>query len=428
MKKQMKGLLALFFLACLFVGIKVLNPIPTTNASGVFNNVRQTDASSEYVAINWNETQDKSLDICWTCYADKAMTTMVDHGDADLDGCTINDLNAGKTYWVKLEASKELGESPVFCGSYVFDVVTCPEVPANTSYKVTGMSKGKCTLSWSAITGADSYILKYWKKDDIPNQQTVTTTKTSTTLTLKKNTLYGAIIAPARTSSSGFTAAGWPEAERINNNKVDAALREYIYAAPENIGSISASFDVSNKQKIKLKLSKKNALSDGFEWQILDKNGKKLVSKNVTKNKNGSVTISSSKIKKNSVYQIKVRTYTINDNGTKCYSSPTTKYISRRPVSYTVSQKKNVKIKWDKIDGANRYVIYATTGKTKNVSKFKQVATVKSNKNVYTIKKINGKKLKKGKTYSIYVIPQKKVNGKYITLVDSPVIIYSQVR
>lgn len=348
-------------------------------------------------------------------------------GRADLDGCIINALDAGKTYWVKLTASTEDAEGEtISLGSYVLDIVTCPEVSDSTTYKITSMSKGKCTISWSALKDADTYIVKYWKKNDSKNQQTATTNKTSITLNLKKNTLYGAIVAPAKTSSCGFTAAGWPEAERINNTKVKSVLRDYIYAAPENNGSISATF--IDSKKLKLKLSKKNSVSDGFEWQIFDKNGKKLASKTVTKNTNGAMTISSPKIKKNSVYQIKVRTYTINDNGTKCYSSPTTKWVSRRLNAYNIKLKKNIKIQWDKIDGVNRYVVYAANGQTDNISKFKQVGTVKSNKNVYTIKKVNGKKLKKGKTYSIYVVPQKKVNGKYITLVDQPITFYAEVQ
>lgn len=80
MKKHAKKLLGIFVLACLFTGIKVLCPVSTVHAAGVFNNVRQTDASSEYAEIKWNETESKNIDIYWTCYSDKAMTEWVDEG------------------------------------------------------------------------------------------------------------------------------------------------------------------------------------------------------------------------------------------------------------------------------------------------------------------------------------------------------------
>ena len=67
-------------------------------------------------------------------------------------------------------------------------------------------------------------------------------------------------------------------------------------------------------------------------------------------------------------------------------------------VKATTSGSRAVKLSWNKVDTATKYVVYGNKcGKS-----FKKLATVKSNK--YTVKKINGKKLEAHKNYKFYVV------------------------
>ena len=59
------------------------------------------------------------------------------------------------------------------------------------------------------------------------------------------------------------------------------------------------------------------------------------------------------------------------------------------------SGSKTIKLSWNKIDGANKYVIYGTKcGKNK---KYKKMVTVTDTS--YAVKKVSGKKLKKHTNY-----------------------------
>ena len=79
---------------------------------------------------------------------------------------------------------------------------------------------------------------------------------------------------------------------------------------------------------------------------------------------------------------------------------------------------KKVTFNWGKVDGADRYVIYAAyCGKG---NKYKKYKTVKSNVTKIEIKKLNGKKVNPKKNIKVYVVAQKKVNGKYKTIFTSP--------
>ena len=81
----------------------------------------------------------------------------------------------------------------------------------------------------------------------------------------------------------------------------------------------------------------------------------------------------------------------------------------------TAKGKRSAKITWNKISGAERYVIYMSKCNTKK-KKYtpKKVKTVGASKQTWT-----RKLLKKGKKYKFYVVAQKKVNGKYVEIARS---------
>ena len=74
-------------------------------------------------------------------------------------------------------------------------------------------------------------------------------------------------------------------------------------------------------------------------------------------------------------------------------------------------KRKNIEIRWNKIDGATEYDIYMI-GKTKGT--FTKVKTVKKGKTSAIIKKLKGNRFKSGKSYYYFVIAKRKLkSGSY---------------
>ena len=76
----------------------------------------------------------------------------------------------------------------------------------------------------------------------------------------------------------------------------------------------------------------------------------------------------------------------------------------------TKSAKKGITIKIGKVNGADRYVIYAGAG---SYPSYKKIAT--TTKTSYTMTKLDKKSLQKYDYYHVYVVAQKKVGKKYVS-------------
>ncbi len=86
--------------------------------------------------------------------------------------------------------------------------------------------------------------------------------------------------------------------------------------------------------------------------------------------------------------------------------------FNKLKVEQSKATKTSVTIKWKKVKGAKKYVIYA--GKSGKSYKVKKVATLKNTKTKYTLKKYNKKKLTKG-TYYKFAVVALNSKGKVIT-------------
>jgi uncharacterized repeat protein (TIGR02543 family) len=84
---------------------------------------------------------------------------------------------------------------------------------------------------------------------------------------------------------------------------------------------------------------------------------------------------------------------------------------------FKVSQTgKKVTVKWGKVSGADRYVVYAAYC---NSGKCKKVGTLSGSKTSMTFAKLNGSKLNLKKNVKVYVVAYRKVNGKETKLARS---------
>lgn len=167
------------------------------------------------------------------------------------------------------------------------------------------------------------------------------------------------------------------------------------------------SFTVSSTAYNALTLKwRKSANAQGyFIYRATSKNGtytrvKTIKNVNATSWKNTGLTCGKT-------YYYKVRAY--RQAGTKKkYSNYTAiKSCKTKPATPSVSSvagKKRVTIKWKKVTGATRYVVYRATAKN---GKYKKIATLKSNRRSYT-----NTKLKSKKAYYYKVRVYRTVNGK----------------
>ena len=125
--------------------------------------------------------------------------------------------------------------------------------------------------------------------------------------------------------------------------------------------------------------------------------------------------MSADKIVYSKWHKARVRAY-VNINGVKKYGAWSAySYMGHQPEVISAKQvgsKNQVKVKWDTISGSTGYTVYMSTKKN---SGYKKVGTTK--KTNLTVSKIGKTKLKKNKTYYVYVLANKKV-GK--TTYSSP--------
>ena len=153
--------------------------------------------------------------------------------------------------------------------------------------------------------------------------------------------------------------------------------------------------------------------SSDVKYEVVFMNAKgKVIDKKVTTS-----TRYEHPIKNSQIYLIKVRaTRTPNSSYYKGMPKETTawdiQYLFTQP-DIIASKLTNSKltIMWEKIQGVTSYDVYVSIKEKKG---YQKVASVKGTKNAISIKKLYKKKLSKlkRKAYFVYVVPNKKVNGK----------------
>ena len=150
---------------------------------------------------------------------------------------------------------------------------------------------------------------------------------------------------------------------------------------------------------------------NGCKFEILAKNSK---GKTVAHIKDITTDYDDFEVKNNNVYTVKVRAYTndiwsdAKENSawsdiTYCFTQPLIK-----GVSYT--KKGSMQLSFNKINGADKYIVYMSTKEKKG---YKKIKTLKGN--FLTFSKLGKSKISKSKKYYVYVVAVKKVGGKTYT-------------
>ncbi|MDE6025494.1 MAG: fibronectin type III domain-containing protein [Lachnospiraceae bacterium] len=391
----------------------------TAFASGAPTGLRQTESTTTSFTVEWNAVPGadgyfvyKSKDnVNWVPIWNKwedANDNGLPECDANVTNCkTSLYLQPGTTYYVRVVPAYSLGPFSYSKGtpSASIAVVTTPN-DVNKVTQTKASSKG-VTIKWSPVAGATSYNI--YCSDD--NDKKVASTKnTSVTIKQTAGTKKKYLVCPVRTSGTFSAEGSKTTASLYGGGAVQAKSvpRQPVYVA--NSKKENLAWDLkTNKVTLSADKHNKDMTCDGFQYVIYSANGKKKL-KTTVKDRWTDVTFKLKAVK-NAGFQVMARGYTT-INGKKYYGAWSAKQVViPQPVVKVPDgiHTSTATIKWSKISGATKYYVYVAKNysspfATKN---YKRVATVNAKKTSY---KISG--LKKGRYYSVYVVPVVKIGKK----------------
>lgn len=268
------------------------------------------------------------------------------------------------------------------------------------SVQQTAATEDTVTLTWLPFDGADSYKISRHIAPDQPEQELAIVTGTTATVTLGKNQEARLRVTPLKSGT-----------ETSTSTLVSTSVQTYTLPAPLSKVRVTNSFDTDTAPEI----GWEDIKYGNIEATVYNYKGKKITS-GTSSSSWPYVTVNSLKGKMGYVV---FKTY-IEINGVKYYGKqPVTINLVPQPkiTKTTVRQNKAV-IKWKKVKGAKKYIVYAA--KNFSTNKFKKIATVSASKNSYTFKKWNKKTINTRKdAYYIKVVAVGKLGKKNVKSTDS---------
>ncbi len=254
-------------------------------------------------------------------------------------------------------------------------------------------------IKWNKMDGANAYYIQYGNTGSVSNNSTTVYSDNYYTITgLSKDSVYDVTVFPMRVSedrsvSSGYDygAGAFSKFETLPDKNLGASKLKY--KSNKSITFTCDTAQTATKYSYEIWDSKKRVLSGSSKWNV--------------------ITISNSKLKRNVVYKLRVRS--VNKGGPGEWSK-WKEFAHQSTIKKIVKSGSNAaRVTWNKTVGAKRYVLYGSTKKTGKYVKLKE-----TNKTSYVVKKIGKKSLKKKHTYYFYVESKKKVNGKWVTVDTKP--------
>ena len=369
MKKSSKSVWSRFvmtFAATFLLMLVTTVPVKADSSVPLVADMKQTDASTTSAGISWScpgsevrfkvEMSEQMSSGYWT-YKESQSSASI----------TLTKLGAGKVYYVRITPFKYniegLNKYTKVKGttSRPLRVVTAPDsTPASLTHVKSSTDTIK--VKWSAVPGADTYEVEYYI--DSSKARKCVTTKTGVTLKkLAKNETYTIYVTAGRRYADGTTTA-W------SGNDL---YKWGIPVKPSKVSGVDVTHYWQNLSEICVENSRIGC-ADGYQYQLYtaykDKDSK---IKTVTTS-SAYTYIKTSALKKHNFYKVKVRAYALNSKNEKMYGSWSSwKYVSPQPDVTKIKNnksKKGIQISWDKIKGANRYVVYVSTKKDSGYKKF----------------------------------------------------------
>ena len=358
---------------------------------GVFaaTEVKQTDDSKSSAKIQWDKETNGNSIVEVSNTADFSQFTSNDV--PRLNNYTIKGMSSGSSRWVRVKENNHYTD--------IIEVVSRPEKVRNNFVTQTGCQVGKALVGWTAsdgATGYEVYVGGNYAFDVNTNKATIDVSNATENIRAQ--------VLPFRQSSDGYKA--------LASEKVNMKTLTYLKGLPSKVAKLDFKQEVSSSIHV-MWPSVKGA--DGYEFTYSNYKGKKTVTKESSYS--GGYISSANRI----FYKVKARAY-VDFGGKRYFGAWSDEAYTGVDLSYGVNNlkakkvsKKKIKLSWNRIQGADKYVIYMSST---NGSGFKKIKTTK--KRNLVIKKFGKKKLKKGTTYYFKVVATKKVGSKkFRTVYDS---------
>lgn len=289
---------------------------------------------------------------------------------------TDSSLSNNKTYYYKVMATATESGTTYSSSFGAVKGGKCIAKPSITS--VVSKDSTSLEITWKKVNGASGYVIyrsnsqngSYSKIKTIENADTVTYTDTKRTE--GKNYYYKV------------------EAYNYNDGTKGYSGRSAVKSG-KTLKKTSITTLASSANAIQIKW-KKN--SDGTGYQIYRSTSKNGTYKKVkTISKNSTTSYKDSGLTGGKTYYYKVRV--IGKDGSKTtyasYSSVKSAYVIKKTSIKSVESKTDtsLKITWNKVSGAKKYVVYRSTSKN---GSYKKIGTTKSSVVTYTDKKLTTNK------------------------------------
>lgn len=393
MKKLMKSLFTAAALTVMVLAMGVMVSAATTETPGKVTGLKQTDAYTSSVDIEWNA---QLVDCTYAVeISEDGKNWVIEDKSTYSAKDYIYNLSAGKTYYIRVRANSGSSSKPNY-GPYsdTLAVVTQP-VEVKDVYQ-TSATTNSITVGWSKAEGATAYRV-YWYVNGIYllKGETSNTSFTFTGLNNTQSLPFSSIIVKPIRSAGTYKAEGYGTSlsgysSRLIPKKVsNVNIRTYYKSLKE----VSLAFD-------------ETLHADGYQYQLYDLNGKKPISTSVTKSYYSTYI---KNLKLNRFYKVRVRAYaTINGKNVYGAWSDYKAFAFQSEVKLK-SSGRNIKLSWKKVKGAKNYTVYMSTSQK---SGYKKVKTLK--KTSYKATKFKKKKLSKKKTYYFYVVANTKLGKKTV--------------
>lgn len=352
--------------------------------------IKQTTASKDTIMLEWNTVNDSKVEEVNYGYevaTDPAFHNVIQSGLSAITSgifnyTVIEKLQAGTTYYVRvgyIDIGQKWNDKKVdhHLSSGV-DIVTAPT--DFTSAKFVGANDTSAIISYEGAKGATGYEITY-------NDQTSITTDTSYAIALTDGAYNKAHVLAYRESSSGYKA--------YNMSKDIYNLSKLTTKISKNHFGISTQVKSSN-----IRYFKAEGYGEGFDFEMIPMSGKGKITATGKMTGVGNVRIDN--MKKNTMYQYRVRAYVTNTDNQKIYGNWSDyRYIINATGTKVTTSGKKIKLKWSKLKGVSNIKIQVATKKN---GKYKTCKTLSGKKTGYTIKKYGKQSLKKGKRYYVRII------------------------
>ena len=351
---------------------------------GVFaaTDVKQKADTTSSAKIEWIKETDGNSIVEVSNTADFSQFTSYDV--LRVNNYSIKGMISGSSKWVRVKENNHYTD--------IIEVVSRPEKVRNNYVTQTGCQVGKALVEWTGIDGAtgyEVYVGGNYAFDVNVNKATIDVSNAT------KN--IRAQVLPFRKSSAGYKA--------IASEKVNMKTLTFLKGLPTKISKLDFKQEASSSSIYVTWPSVNGA--DGYEFTYSNYKGKRTVTKESTYS--GGWISSANRI----FYRVKARAY-VDFGGKRYFGAWSDEAYTGIDLSYGANNlkakkvsKKKIKLSWNRIQGADKYVIYMSST---NGSGFKKIKTTK--KRNLVIKKFGKKKLKKGTTYYFKVVATKKVGSK----------------